>query len=275
MDEDFLEAADDIEETRRPRDRKIDEGKQVLLERYFQENSKNVYYGRQLEIWLEDPFFHWITKKALNELVAQRKIGFQREQLEHHVAHFYFSRQHRYPRRQIKATIGLIAEFSDPRFTRALGHHGEALVDVGFARIGFRIRAQKVRSVGGKEWTNTNHDLDRLIERDGVQYGVEIKNQLGYIDQTEFQTKLEMCKFFNVRPLFVARMMPRNYINSVFRAGGFALILQNQHYPLLADDLAKRVREQLVLPVKTIASLPDTTLQRFEAWHEKKLQSGK
>ena len=27
-------------------------------------------------------------------------------------------------------------------------------------------------------------------------YGVEVKNQLGYIDQTDFQTKLQMCEFF-------------------------------------------------------------------------------
>lgn len=272
-DDDYYEAADDSEEKRRPRDRKIDEAKAVLMERFFPEDGKAVYYARQLEIAVERQFFHWITKKALNELVAQRAMSFKREQLEHHIAHFFFPRRHRYPRRQIRQTIDLIAEFSDPQFTRALGHHGEMLMDAGFARIGFRIRANKVRAVGDRPWTQTNHDLDPLIERDGLKYGVEIKNQLGYIEQTEFRTKLDMCRFFGVRPLFVARMMPKSYINDVQLAGGFALILNNQHYPLLADDLARRVRERLDLPVRVLTALPDTTLDRFEHWHKRHLGS--
>ena len=259
------------EEYSHPHDRKVDEAKAVLLSRFFPEDGTGVYYGRQLEIWLEKEFFHWITKKALNELVQERKIKFEAVQAGHHKAHFYCPRRHRYPRRQINEILGLIAEFSDPVFTHALGHYGELLADAGCAHIGFRIVQRKVREVDGKRWTESNHDLDRLIQRDGVRYGVEIKNQLGYIDQTEFQKKLAMCLHFGVRPMFIARMMPRNCINEVVRGGGFTLILANQHYPLMADGLAKRVRERLNLPVLSISELPDTTLRRFEAWHEKHL----
>jgi hypothetical protein len=258
-----LEAEDE-----RPRDGKIDAAKIELMARYFPDEGTGVYYGRQLEIWLEKDFFHWITKKALNELVKEGRIKFVEEKLEHHVAHFYYPRKHRYPRRQIRETISLIAEFSDPTFTRALGHYGELLLDAGVATTGFRIVQKNVKSVDDRRWTETNHDLDRLIERDGIRYGVEVKNQLGYIDQTEFQTKLRMCRYFRVRPMFVARMMPKNYIQEVFLAGGFSLVLGNQHYPLMAHDLAKRVREALALPVMTIQALPDTTLVRFERWHE-------
>jgi hypothetical protein len=72
--------------------------------------------------------------------------------------------------------------------------------------------------------------------------------------------------------MFVARMMPKNYIYQVQKAGGFALILGNQHYPLLAEPLAKRVRAALQLPVLSIRELPDKTLQRFERWHEERLK---
>jgi predicted RecB family endonuclease len=167
--------------------------------------------------------------------------------------------------------LGLIREFSDPTFTRALGRQGEMLADAGFARVGFRIRQENVRNVGEREWTETNHDLDRLIERDGERYGVEIKNTLGYIDRTEFQVKLGMCLFLGVKPMFVARMMPKTYIKAVIDAGGFCLILGNQHYPLMADDLAVRVRASLNLPVLSIRGLPDSTLSRFEGWHERAL----
>jgi hypothetical protein len=212
MDDDFDEYFyEDDEEVYRPRDAKIDEAKDVLMSEYFPQKGSGVYYGRQLEIWLERTFFHWITKKALNELVKEGRIGFSSEKAGHFKAHFYYPRRHRYPRRQIIQTLSLIAEFSDPGFTRALGNHGELLVDSGFANIGFRILQRKVREVDGKRWTETNHDLDRLIIRDGERYGVEIKNQLGYIDQTEFQKKLNMCRHFGVRPMFITRMMPKSY----------------------------------------------------------------
>jgi hypothetical protein len=71
----------------RPRDNKVDDAKAVLLPRFFPEDGRAVYYGRQLEIALERDFFHWITKKALNELAAERSIKFAVEETEHHRAH--------------------------------------------------------------------------------------------------------------------------------------------------------------------------------------------
>ncbi|HVA13421.1 MAG TPA: hypothetical protein VNF99_09245, partial [Stellaceae bacterium] len=171
MAEDFEEFFDRDDEAERPRDRKIDEAKIKLLVRFFRDDGVDVYYGRQLEIALENDFFHWITKKALNELAGEGKVGFCVEERDEIVAHFYWPKRHRYPRRQIREIIGLIKEFADPSFTRALGKHGELLFDAGIARTGFRIVQTKVRSVDDRKWTNTNHDLDRLIERDGVRYG--------------------------------------------------------------------------------------------------------
>jgi hypothetical protein len=99
-----------------------------VADRYFSE-GQNVYYARQLEIWMEHDFFHWITKRALNELAREGHIKFKEEELQHHKAHFYYPRSHRYAHRQIGQTMGLIKEFSDPDFTRASGHHGESLLE--------------------------------------------------------------------------------------------------------------------------------------------------
>lgn len=146
------------------------------------------------------------------------------------------------------------------------------LVDAGFGFAGFRILDKKVQRVGKRRWVKTNHDLDRLIERDGIRYGVEVKNQLGYIDQTEFQTKMKMCEHLGVRPMFVARMLPKNYMNEIQEAGGFGLLLEQQHYPLMVEDFAREVRNELKLPVVSVRALPNTALQRFEEWHEGSLK---
>ena len=116
------------------------------------------------------------------------------------------------------------------------------------------------------------HDLDRVFERDGLQYGTEIKNRLSYIPQEEFAAKLRMCGELNLIPLFVARMMPRTYIEEVRRAGGFSLIMKYQFYPVTQRELAARVRAELELPVDTPARLRDETLRRFLNWHNAKLE---
>jgi hypothetical protein len=122
-DFDFGDYFEEREE--RPRDSKVDEARAVLLARYFPEDSRNVYYGRQLEIALEREFFHWITKKALNELAQEGRVKFAEEKTALYAAHFYWPLRHRYPRRQIRQTLALIDEFSNPVFTRALGIQGE------------------------------------------------------------------------------------------------------------------------------------------------------
>jgi hypothetical protein len=80
MDDNYDHEPEEPELPQKPRDRKIDEAKEIVFQRYFAE-GQNVYYGRQLEIWMEKEFFHWITKRALNELVAARRIASHRSSL--------------------------------------------------------------------------------------------------------------------------------------------------------------------------------------------------
>jgi hypothetical protein len=159
-DEDYeWERHIDEEVEARPRDSKVDEVKDVLLSDFLGKDAGEVvYYGRQLEVQLERSYFHWITKRGLNELKAEGAIGFTQKKLGDVTAHFYRPRRHRYPNRQMNESMGLIREFSAPEFTRALGHNGEQLADAGFARIGFRILSENFRKVGDKKWEASRHN---------------------------------------------------------------------------------------------------------------------
>ena len=44
----------------------------------------------------------------------------------------------------------------------------------------FMPMASKVKEYNGKKWVKTGHDLDFVFKRDGIDYGCEIKNTLGY-----------------------------------------------------------------------------------------------
>jgi hypothetical protein len=244
-----------------------------LLE-LFEAEPETVFFENQLAIRFEDEFFHWVTVRALKELRESGKIGSELQQLAQDTQlRFYFNRRNRYWRRKAAEVRKLVLLYSDPTFTPVLGTQGELLIDAGLPRFGFMPVADTVREWQGIKWDQSGHDLDRIFVRDGVHYGVEIKNRLGYIDRNEFQTKLAMCRVLGLTPLFVARMMPRTYINEVRKLGGYSMIMKYQFYPVSHRELASRVRSELGLPVDCPRRLQDSTLQRFLTWHEKSLSS--
>jgi len=260
-----------------PRDTKVDEAKDVLV-RWFDEHRERVFYGRQLAVLFEKRFFHWITTKAVNELATEKKVRSETLPLEveggGEEVRFYWSPTLRYWRRQALRIRELIQEFSRPELTRALGLHAELLFDAALARVGFFPSAQDVRAYAGREWTKTGHDLDRLYERDKVVYGAEIKNGLGYIEQEELTIKLEMCEVLGVRPLFIMRMAAKSYVEQVRQRGGFTLLFGWQLYPYGHESLAKRVREELGLPVDCPRAISEGTVKRFLDWHVKQRGQG-
>jgi hypothetical protein len=165
----------------------------------------------------------------------------------------------------------LVEEYADPNIGGVVGLHGEFMVLEGFARCEFVMRGRNTREFGGRSWTLTGHNLDFIFERDGLAYGVEVKNTLGYMDYDEFHTKVEICQFLGLRPVFAARMLPKTWINELVLAGGYGLILKYQLYPWSHKELAKRVARELGLPVDAPRALAEGTMQRFLGWHRKHL----
>jgi hypothetical protein len=185
---------------------------------------------------------------------------------------FYHATTHRYWRRQAQEVIALVSRFSDPAFTAGLGAQGELMFDAALASVGFLPTARKVRTYAGKAWITTEHDLDRVFERDGVAYGAEIKNTLKYIPRDELSVKLRMCKQLGLRPLFIVRMAAKSYINEVRLENGFTLVFKFQLYPFGQKLFADTVRGALRMPVDCPTRIADGTVQRFLKWHLKTLQ---
>lgn len=145
------------------------------------------------------------------------------------------------------------------------------MVLTGFADAEFVQRGRETRSYQGKIWTKSDHDLDFIFERDGVTYGIEVKNTLGYMDKGEFDIKIELCRHLNIRPVFVVRMMPKSWIFELSEAGGFGLILKHQLYPWTHKELAKHIAGELGLPIDAPRRLNNKTMARFLEWHERQI----
>lgn len=240
------------------------------IEEIFRTNNNKVFFSRQIEIWLEDKYFHWISNKAIRDMVATRAITEEERKLETGGRiHLLWNPRHRYYKRDAAKVVKLVEEYADPNISGAIGLHGETMVLEGFARHEFVMKGRNIRKFREKEWKLTEHNMDFIFERDGVAYGVEVKNKLGYMDHEEFQLKIRLCKHLGIRPVFVARMLPKTWIKEVIDARGFGLIMKYQLYPWTHKELAKRVAKEFRLPVDAPKVIEDGTMGRFLKWHRK------
>ncbi len=172
FDRDF--PAEWVEEAVQPSDSYVDSAKEDFQE-LFTKEPDSIFYQRQLQVIHERKYFHWVTVRALTELVSEGVIASEVMPLVSRpdigtttgTITFYRSATNRYWKRKAREVIRLVARFSDPNFTSAVGAHGEAMFDAALPRFGFMPIARKVREYGLRKWTATNHDLDRVFVRDG------------------------------------------------------------------------------------------------------------
>jgi len=243
------------------------------LKTLFAEESESVFYQRQLQVIFETKYFHWITVRALSELVREGSIVVEVVPLPGTGSlSFYRSASYRYWKRDADEIVKLVSRFSESSFTYALGAHGETMFDAALPRVGFMPTGRNVRSRGAVEWTETNHDLDRVFERDGVAYGTEIKNTLSYMDKGELEVKAKMCRHLGLVPLFIVRMAPKSYVNLVVEEGGFTLIFKYQLYPFGRKAFADEVRARLKLPTDSPTNIEVCTVKRLLDWHFKNVK---
>jgi hypothetical protein len=239
------------------------------LERFFNDNRERVFFSRQVEVLFEGSFFHWVTNRALHDLLDVGVLSSEMRRLKWGGSiHLLWHRGYRYYKRSATRVVELVEEYSDPNVGGALGLQGESIVLEGFARERFVLMGREVNKWGERVWTQSEHDLDFVFEREGQSYGVEVKNTLGYPDYTELKTKIAMALHLGLVPVSCVRMLPKSWVKEVNDAGGFALVMKYQLYPWGHRELARRVAVELQLPVDAPRALADGTMARFVRWQE-------
>ena len=252
-----------------PRDSRVDAAKAAIAAIVDSDRDK-VYHIQQLEVFLEKDFFHWVTARAIGELLDEGTLHSEEVELigETRVK-FVFHKSNRYNKREIREKIEIIRSYSESEFTRACGRQAEVLFFNALTNRGFTPQGQETREYKGKRWESTNHNLDFIIERNGIAYGAEVKNKLRYIDKDELEIKLEICDFLSIKPLFIMRYSPKTYNNMIIIRGGYAMIYECQIYPFGAKSKVEQVKSKLSLPVDCPRAIPDGIIDRFEKWHNK------
>jgi hypothetical protein len=264
---------DDIDYTEplHPRDKQVDIAKDEL-KNFFKEHAEEVFYLKQLEVRFENTYYHWITAKAINELIREGYLGCTEKPLgEKTRVKFVFAKSYRYYRRQLNEMLKIIKQYSNPEIAFACGRQAEVLFLNALAHRGFLSHGENINEFKGKKWIKTKHNLDFIVERDNIAYGCEVKNRFDYIDRDEMRTKLEICEFLGIKPMFIMRSSPTSYNYEIIQKGGYAMIFVCQIYSFGSSGLVKKITEKLGMPVDCPKAIPNGIIERFmKNFHEKK-----
>jgi hypothetical protein len=251
---------------RKIKDTEEDRARARLLA-HFEDNPESVFYSRQLEVLFEREYFHWVTNRALRGLVQEGRIRAEPRQLSTgSEIKLLWHRSYRFYKRAADEVFKLVDWYTTAATDGALGMQGEHLVLAAFARQRFLLIGEETNTYGGITWEKTGHDLDFIFERDGIGYGVEVKNTLGYLDIEEFLTKIRLARHLGVKPVFAVRALPKTWANALIQAGGYAMIMGYQFYPWTHKNVADKIHQTLGLPVDTPKRIEQGTMQRFENW---------
>jgi hypothetical protein len=242
------------------------------LRSFFKQSPQRLFYSTQIETALEREFFHWITGKGLLELGKAQQVRRISAPLQGQTINFYAHLKHRYVQRELKTMLDLLGRIFDPEFTHAVGRHGELMFDAALGRAGFRAEARNTVSWNDRIWQQTNHNLNRIVTRDGIADGIEIKNTQNYISREELRVKLRLCKHLGVTPLFIMRFAPMSYMFEIQQNGGFGLLFEEQLYPWGHSSLLSEVRTRLGLKVHCPRDVKEGDIQRLLNWHARQLR---
>jgi hypothetical protein len=236
---------------------------------FFFDNPSKVFFSRQLEVLFEREFFHWITNRALRRLIEQGLVATEaRPMTTGSEVKLVWNKKFRFYKRAAEATFDLVNRYSTAATDGTLGMQGEHLVLAAFARRQYLLIGEETSAHRDVKWTETGHDLDFIFEKNGIGYGVEVKNMLGYMEVKEFVLKTKMALHLGLRPVFAVRAMPETWISALAKVGGFALVMGYQFYPWTHKDLATEIRKQLSLPVDSPRRVEAGTMDRFERYFE-------
>lgn len=209
-----------------------------------------VFYKKQIQVIFEDQYPHDVTGKAVNELIEDKFLKAETRAFGKNM-HAIFVHRHnvRYTAMAIKIRIKILERFSDDEVNDGVGKYAEILFGHMFERNQFKIIGRNTNTFRSKAWSKSDKNLDFIIEKDGISYGVEIKNRFDYMEQDEFEEKLEMCQFLGLLPLFPLRCPSEQQYAQMKDCGGLALKFKTRIFPPGFQGLVTDIWNNFRLPV--------------------------
>lgn len=125
--------------------------------------------------------------------------------------------------------------------------------------------------IEGEKWKKSNKDLDFIIEKDGCNYGMEVKNTFDYMPHDEFVEKLDMCKFLGILPLFPVRFASPQQHEMMKGADGLALVFRTRIFPPGNQKLVTEIWNNFRLPVNVWYSISKPVESILLSYHKRSI----
>ena len=212
----------------------------------------SAFYKKQIQVIFEDQYPHDVTGKAVNKLLEDEFLRPEPRTFgkNNNVPIIFVCRRNlRYTSNEIKGRIKIIDRFSDDEVNNGAGKYAETLFKHMFEKNHFEITGRHTNVFRGKAWTRSDKNLDFIIEKDRVSYGVEVKNTFDYMPQDEFEEKLDMCQFLGLLPVFPVRYASPQQYELMKEIDGLALTFKTRVFPPGFQKLITEIWNYFRLPV--------------------------
>lgn len=230
------------------------------------------FYKKQLQVIFEEVYPHDVTGKAVNELIEARFLKAEpRAYGKNMHAIFVYRHNVRYTARAIKMKTTILERFSDDEVNDGVGKYAESLFGHMFEKNQFKIIGRHINIFRGRVWTKSDKNLDFIIEKDGISYGLEIKNRFDYMAQDEFEEKLEMCDCLGLLPLFPLRCPSELQYAQMKDCGGLALKFKTRIFPPGFQGLVTDIWNNFRLPVNIWDEIRPPVENVFLDYHRRNL----
>lgn len=234
--------------------------------------EEKVVTDREIKVRLE-PIFPWVVGYALEALVREGTLnewGYKgRRPIKLWAPSKFFAlKETKYPeietiikeKRDVSKAINaqltgraVAAYFAEDVFDEAL--EKAPLEFVIHDRNACEFRGRRVRS----RERGPPPDLDFIAERDGVVYGIDIKNWIRYEKETvsEVRKKVDAALQLDIVPFIIARYVDKDTMfTEIIQKGGLVYPYNDLLFPNALSSLARRAEELLGYPIRCLNRIP-------------------
>jgi hypothetical protein len=239
-----------------PRGERIRMAKEAVLE-LFERRNVLVAYDRELRYRLETKFPHDDVGEAIRQLKDERKLkstGVPGRRGAGDIPNLFY----RPPGTVYEDILPIMQKKLDLSIfitgvSREMGRHAELAWWRAFKKNGWDVypsAEEEFRGVNAykERRTSTGHDIDFIVAKDNITYGVELKNGLNY--PNDLYWKLRVATELGTIPLVIARWLNPAQIPLVKKVGGEYIVYKDAMYPSTYQSMIEEVKTHLGLPVE-------------------------
>ena len=207
---------------------------------------------RSLQILLEkEDFWHTVTRNAVEDLRKEKII----RTAKYPTRGSYPKWVYKYDLR-ITDIKGQIDKDYKPLYedfikaSSSMGKHCENIIEKAFTKLGYinLSRNEDTKYFRGRIYPK-NKDIDIISYKNGVFYGIEVKNLISYPNWNEdIIKKKDVAEYHGIQFVLLNRELG-SYGYDLFRCGGLHIEFNEIIWSSKFSSLAKRINKMLYFPI--------------------------